>query len=326
MKYQSRSKKQNFQIDFTPYFQSSGSSNIDSDCEDRENLKKIKQKKIKKQSFKSKSGNWGSGRPSKNKKVVANDQQNQEFFDDNLSNLWFGRDISMKIIIYLCKMGNMIFKVVTGIPASKIKKGFLKTDEIVHEVKKKYSNQLKKDFKNKCSRLLQYLDYPEDTTYMFLGKNNNYPNKLFLNNLPEEIKIGLEIVMKYISPQFIDTYKLIVKEYFQNQKSDYNIIDNIISKLIENYQDHKMIFDRQLIYELTKDDCSFISLIESNPIYASFHYSQNSTIGFFNFSSNTFNDEVEEIKKKSEWIRQFIKGFVEILSSCYPKTQLIQEE
>lgn len=48
--------------------------------------------------------------------------------NDALSSLWFGRDISMKMIIYLCKMGNMIFKVVTGIPASKIRKGFMKYD------------------------------------------------------------------------------------------------------------------------------------------------------------------------------------------------------
>ncbi|CAD8094425.1 unnamed protein product [Paramecium sonneborni] len=319
MRFQSKSQKQNSEDKQT--FKQNEFSDLDSDFKENRKVKSTKPKKIKKQQPKSKSGNWGSGRPSKNKKTIADNQQNQQLTEEALQNLWFGRDISMKIIIYLCKMGNMIFKVVTGIPASKIKKGFMKVDSYTHQDKKKYSNQLKKDLKNKYSQILQYLDYPIETTYLFLGQNNNYNNKLYLNNIPEETKNGLEIVMKYLSPKFIDTYKLIVKEFFQNQKDVYQntFIDNIVQQLIENYQDHKMIFDRQLIFELTKDDCILINEIESDPLQAQIHLYQNSSLRNLNFFSNTFNDEVDEIKKNSNWIRQFIQGFIEILQICCSK-------
>lgn len=59
---------------------------------------------------------------------------------------WFGREISMKILIYLCKMGNMIFKVKTGKPAEKVKEECKKLFETQAAMKavRKYRKTLKK--------------------------------------------------------------------------------------------------------------------------------------------------------------------------------------
>ncbi|CAD8176432.1 unnamed protein product [Paramecium pentaurelia] len=319
MGFQSKSQNQNSSsTDDKQSFKVNQSS--DSDQHDQIMLKKNQLQKIRKPLAKRKISNWGSGRPSKSTKIKDDPRQNLQFMNEALSSLWFGRDISMKMIIYLCKMGNMISKVVTGVPASKIRKGFMKYDQNTHQDKKKYSIQLKKDLKNKNSRLLEYLNYPEDTTYLFLEKNSNCEDKLQLNNISEETKVGLEVVMKSLSKNFVHTYKFIVKEYFQNQHDfiENNLVDNIVRKLVENYQHHKMIFDRQLIHELTKDDFALINDIESNPLQAQIHLFQNSSIRNINFFTNTFNDQVEEIKKNSCWIRQFIQGFIEILQNCDP--------
>lgn len=55
----------------------------------------------------------------------------------------------MKILIYLCKEGNMIFKVKTGKPAEEIKKGCKQLFESESDPKKykKYKKQLKKQLK-----------------------------------------------------------------------------------------------------------------------------------------------------------------------------------
>ncbi|CAD8181673.1 unnamed protein product [Paramecium octaurelia] len=290
-------------------------------------------KKIKKYSAKRKSCNWGSGRPSKNEKSDLEIQKNQLLLKEVLSNLWFGTDISLQLITYLCKMGNMIPKVVTGIPASKNKKDFMKYDIDTnkdiktyqsHQEKKKYSNSLKKDLKDKHKMLLEYLQYSEDTTYLFLGDNKNCQDKLYLGNyiMEKETKIGLEVVIKNLSPKFVPTYKFLVQDYYQNNNVNFEIlVDNILNNLIENQQNHKMIFDRQLIYELTKDDINLINQIESKPSMADFHMYQNTSIRKLNFQSNTFNDEVEEINRTSPWIRQFIGGFIEILQNCGKNTQ-----
>ncbi|CAK86379.1 unnamed protein product (macronuclear) [Paramecium tetraurelia] len=310
---ESKSQNQNSSLTDDKQFKVNQSS--DSDDHEQNMLKKNQHKKIRKSLTKRKSSNWGSGRPSKRTETNDDHQWSHQLKNEALSGLWFGRDISMKMIIYLCKMGNMIFKVVTGIPASKIRKGFMKFDSNSHQDKKKYSLQLKKDLKNKNSRLLEYLNYPADTTYMFLEKNNNCEDKLSLKNISEESQIGLEVVMKSLSKNFVNTYKFIIREYFQNSQDflENNLVDNIVRQLVENHQDHKMLFDRQLIHELTKDDYALINEIESDPYQAQIHQYQNSGIRNINFFSNTYKDEVEEIKKNSFWIREFIEGFIEIL-------------
>ncbi|CAD8085496.1 unnamed protein product [Paramecium primaurelia] len=308
----------------------------DSQSQDQYQLKNIMHKKIKKYQQKRKSCNWGSGRPSKQNNTVSNNQQNQLQLTDDLSKFWFGTDISMQLIIYLCKVGNMIPKVVTGIPAAKKKKDFIKYDKDKetlqnHSIEthlniKKYSNQLKKELKIKHSKLLEYLQYSEDTTYMFLEENNICQDQLHLYKyISQENKIGLEVVLKYLSPKFILTYKFIIQEYYQKNVNIDILIDTILKKLIDDQQNHKMIFDRQLIYELTKDDINLINEIESNPHKAEFHLYQNSRIRNLNFFSNTFNDEVEEITRKSLWIRQFVQGFIEILQNCDINTQIEQK-
>ncbi|CAK89133.1 unnamed protein product (macronuclear) [Paramecium tetraurelia] len=305
----------------------------DSPSQDLQKLIKNTHKKIKKPSAKRKSCNWGSGRPSKNHKAGSDIQKNQLLLKEVLSNLWFGTDISLQLITYLCKMGNMIPKVVTGIPASKNKKDFMKYDINTnrdvktyqsHQEKKKYSNSLKKDLKDKHKMLLEYLQYSEETTYLFLGDNRNCEDKLYLDDyiMEKESKIGLEVVIKNLSPKFVYTYKFIVQEYYQNNNVNFEtLVDNILNNLKTNQQNHKMIFDRQLIYELTKDDINLINEIESKPSMADFHMYQNTSIRKLNFCSNTFNDEVEEINRMSSWIRQFISGFIEILQNCDKITQ-----
>lgn len=63
------------------------------------------------------------------------------------------------------------------------------------------------------------------------------------------------MILKYLSPEFVKTYILIVDYYYFNRElSIDNIADTIIEKLKANKTHHKLIFDLLIIKELLGED------------------------------------------------------------------------
>ncbi|CAD8162308.1 unnamed protein product [Paramecium pentaurelia] len=277
-----------------------------------------KSQKIKKKERKQKQPNWNPGRPGK-PQISQLPFEQDLFMQSSMKNIWFCTDISMKCLIYLCKKGNMILKIKTGKPAESVKKDFLnlfgKTNIKSY---KKYKKEFKKKLKEKNIAILKHLGYSEKTTYLFLSNNEGDQIDLKLECVTNSTKQGLLSLIRYLSPQFTYTYKVIVECFYSclalSQEDNQNtIIDTIVDKLKSDKENHKMIFDMQLIQELLLYDFELLNQIENDPEKANLYQRSNMSVNVPNFNTNFYKDQVESIEQYSNWINTFISEFVEIL-------------
>ncbi|CAD8087669.1 unnamed protein product [Paramecium sonneborni] len=274
-----------------------------------------KSKKIKKKERKS--INFGSGRPGNPQISELSDQQKQ-FIETNMIDVWFCTKLSMKCLIYLCNKGNMILKIKTGKPAEDDKKRFIEVFEKPNiKLYKKFKKEFKKKLQEKNTAVLKHLGYSEKTTYLFLSNNNGDQIDLKLQNVSAEAKKGLLSLIKYLSPQFLYTFKVIVECFdfclANIQEEDSNIVEFIVDKLKADKKNHQMIFNMQLIQELLYDDLELLNQIENDPQKAFLYFKSNYSVSLPNFSSNFYKDQVESIEYYSKWINTFISEFVDIL-------------
>ncbi|CAD8080719.1 unnamed protein product [Paramecium sonneborni] len=261
--------------------------------------------------------NYGYGRPGKESISQLSNEQRQ-FIEINMKEVWFCTNLSTKCLIYLCNKGNMILKVKTGKPAEHVKRKFL---EVFGKPNLKFYKKYKKDFKKKLQEkhitILKHLGYSEKTTYLFLSNNNENQIDLKLEYFSDEARNGLASLIKYLSPQFIYTFKVIVECFDWSlaniQEEDSNIIDFIVEKLKTDKKNHQMIFNMQLIQELLYDDTKLLNQIENDPEQAYLYLKSNMTVTIPNFNSNSYKDQVESIEQYSKWINTFISEFVDIL-------------
>ncbi|CAK86055.1 unnamed protein product (macronuclear) [Paramecium tetraurelia] len=296
-----------------------------------ESLSSISKKSKKIKNKVQKQTNWNPGRPGKPSISQLPIDQFQ-VIKSSMKNIWFCTDISMRCLIYLCKKGNMILKVKTGKPAETVKKEFLdlfgKTNlksykKFKKEFKKKLKVSLSYSTKEKNAAILQHLGYSEQTTYLFLSNNDGDQIDLKLECVTNETKQGLLSLIRYLSPQFTYTYKVIVECFYSllamsqqeedNQFNINNIVESIVEKLKSDKKNHKMIFDMQLIQELLLGDYVLMNEIENEPEQAVLHLRSNEGVNLPNFTANSYKDQVESIEQYSNWINTFIREFVEIL-------------
>lgn len=77
---------------------------------------------------------------------------------------------------------------------------------------------------------------------MFLGMNPDQNDNLRLpenSNISKTMKQGLDVILKYLSPEFVATYKLMIGYYFlYHEYTIDTIIDTILKKLKANFKDH----------------------------------------------------------------------------------------
>ncbi|CAD8172848.1 unnamed protein product [Paramecium octaurelia] len=287
-----------------------------------ESLSSISKKSKKIKNKVQKQTNWNPGRPGKPSISQLPIDQFQ-VIKSSMKNIWFCTDISMRCLIYLCKKGNMILKVKTGKPAETVKKDFLDLFGKTHlKPYKKFKKEFKKKLKEKNAAILKHLGYSEQTTYLFLSNNDGDQIDLKLECVTNETKQGLLSLIRYLSPQFTYTYKVIVECFYSllamsqeedNQFTINNIVEAIVEKLKSDKKNHKMIFDMQLIQELLLGDYVLMNEIENEPEQAVLHLRSNEGVNLPNFAANSYKDQVESIEQYSNWINTFIREFVEIL-------------
>ncbi|CAD8098351.1 unnamed protein product [Paramecium sonneborni] len=229
--------------------------------------------------------NYGKGRPKKKK-------ENNEGTQEIDKRQWFNAYRALHMLTLICEKGSLALRYKTG----------QKSSAIEETTKTKKSEETRK-LKQKLKDLKKHCNYEEKKLYLLID-NNTENIQIELENADNDLIIeDMNKIYKYLDKEFQVSFILILKSYLEQYDKDSQVLAReIVFKMIDQKEQHKMLMNLALIKTNIEDDLEYVLQLANMNSGLQLQYEVN---------ENWVNEE----NKIIQWLVGFVEKIIIIFKS-----------